>query len=746
MLASFGVIFFTQGALAQTSTLESGISQLGGFFNTPHGDTYSSILLNQLFGPLFPTPGNERAATLFSRLIGVINIAMISVAGILLFYNTVVALLQTAHEGVVFGGRFSSLWVPLRILFAIALLLPVPGLGGYNLIQTSVAWLVRGPTVVASELWKFGAEELISGDIPMVISGSQLDPEVFKTVYRNQLCVKLADYQLEAANSPLRIEFQEKVFDTSRLYISNLGNSNEGICGSYSLPEIPPYIIKLEPEHAFPITATFNNLHLDVLRSLIRQVNEIVDLQWRVFVENSNERPDITHEIQQIFMEINRRLSSGNNSIKELVSGNELSEGSARKIIKDFIGGSNCQPTNTLERSYSNCSGEGWLGAGNWYMTIARLNNEVTGLLKATLGASESTYINDENNALNRSVVRETDDRSFLIRLFNSVDEGKYLHLSEANRIWNTLNNNMERATINLATSGFIIPGSVLDSSINGEGALLGKIWKVGFADGIETMIANLSPSRWSDDPIIGVVNIGHWYLDAAGALIVGSSIASLLASSVSTTVTFLIAGPLVAVGISLSFILPLLPFFFWIVGLAGYFLLVVEAIVGSSLWALAHFRLDGDGLSGHFGQRGWLILFALLTTPPLMVLGYFVGMILFKITTALLDAGFYFAMGSLVNSSPIVGIFGLIATGFLLVMAYITIIERSFSLIVEFPNRVLSWVGGNVDLVSGGEYSKFEAGGKVISSSMGKGFTQFGSSLSRGLNTVNAKGNNRNN
>ena len=662
------------------------------------------MLLNQLFGPIFPTPDNERTATLFSSLIGIMNVAVISVAGILLFYNVVVALLQSAHEGVIFGGRYSSLWVPIRILFATALLIPVPGMGGYNLIQTSVAWLVRGSTVMASELWKFGADELISGEIPMVVSGSQLDPEVFKTVYRNQLCAKLANYQLEAANSPLKVEFRENVYENYRVYISYLGDRNEGICGSYSLPEVPSYISSLEPAYALPIRDKFNELHLEVLNTLIHQVNLVINYQWSELVEKSEEPPEITNVIRRIFNDINLRLSSGNNNIRELVSGNELQEGSARKIIRDFIGGSNCTLSTSPENSYSQCSGEGWLGAGNWYMTIARLNTEVAGLLKASLGASESAYINNEVNTLNRSVVQETEEIGFFSRLFRSVDDGKYLHLAETNRIWNALNGNMERATINLATSGFLIPDSIFGISTDGEGGLLGKIWKVGFAGGIESMISNLSPSRWSDDPIIGVVNIGHWYLDAAGALIVGSSVASLLASSVSTTVTFLIAGPLVAVGISLSFILPLLPFFFWIVGLASYFLLVVEAVVGSSLWALAHFRMDGEGLSGTFGQRGWLILFALISTPPLMILGYFVGMILFKITTGLLDSGFYFAMGALVNSSPIVGIFGLIATGFLLVMAYIAIIERTFSLIVEFPRRVLSWIGGDVDLTSGGE------------------------------------------
>ena len=719
---------------SQTTSLISQPPDLREFFNTPYGDNYSAVLLNQIFGPLFPAQGQAPEATLFSTLVGIMNGTVLGLAIILFLYNVVIATLQTAHEGNLLGSRYSSLWVPIRLLLAVLLILPVPGLGGYNLLQSGIAWLVKGSTVAASEVWRLGSQDLISGEIPIIKSSFTLDPELFKVAYRNQLCVKIANYQLREAESQLRVEFKQIDASQSTTFMSHLDNKQEGICGSYSIPEIPHYIQKLPSEFSAPIASAFRTLHTTILNRLITRVNDIIDDQWEQFVVQSISLEDFSGLIQETLNDLNQLLADGNRQINQLIVGSNQQNGSARQLIKDYLSGSDCNFLEDHRTNRTMCTGEGWIGAGNWYMTIARLNTEVVGLLKASIGATDTHYINKQKNSLNQTIVVEADEISNFQRFFMAVNGNKYLGLDETQKIWGVLTSELESSSLNLAASGFNIPEVILEASTTlGGGGFLGKIWQVGFADGVEAMIANLSPSRWANDPIVGIVNIGHWYLDVAGTLILGSAVVSLFSGSISTTVIFLIAGPLAAIGITLSFILPLLPFFLWIIAVASYFLLVIEAIIGSTLWLLAHLRMDGEGLSGNYGQRGWMILLGLLLTPPLMVMGYFVGMILFKITATLLDLGFYFAMSALVNSSPIVGIFGLIATGFLLVIAYIAIIERSFSLITHFPNRILMWIGGDVDLSHSEEYSRIQSGGRILSSSVRGGIAQLNGKLQGG-------------
>ena len=616
------LIAMTVGASAQAPTLSP--ETFSGMFGTEFGDSYSSILLNQVFGPLFPSAGASSEATVFSKLIGFINLAILAVGGIVFLYSVTAGLLQSAHEGEILGRRWSSLWAPLRVLFAAGLLAPVPNLGGYNAIQGGIAWLVKGSTTMASEIWGHGAQLILSGEIPVVGAPSRPDGGLFKSVYRNQLCTRIANFQLEAAGSPLRVTFREMRSDGGRTVISSIDGERSGICGSYEIPETPKYIERLDAAHAGAIEQVFRDLHMDALGILIRGADQIIVKQWPALIRSSD-FPDIGPDIEHAVRSARTHIVSGNNRIMQVVAGSGGKSGAARKVVADFITGGDCGGPDGNASRNGICFGEGWLGAGNWYMTVARLNSEAMGLLKASVSAKESRYITAESNRLNRSVVLAAEAPGWVQRVFSGPNADRYLHTQEAMRIWSAANEAMENASARLASAGFRLSEDVLEEAVlSGKPGMLGRIWKVGFAPGIEAMVENFSPSRWGDDPIVGIVNMGNWYLDVAGTLIFGSAAVSFLSSSIASTVTFLIAAPLAAIGISQSFILPLMPFFYWVLAVVGYFLLVVEAVVASSVWALSHLRLDGEGISGESGRQGWMMLLALLLTPALMILGYF--------------------------------------------------------------------------------------------------------------------------
>ena len=418
------------------------------------------------------------------------------------------------------------------------------------------------------------------------------------------------------------------------------------------------------------------------------------------------------------------RLASGNREILRIAGG----ANPAREIVETYITGGDC---GKAQAGTAECSGEGWIGAGNWYMLIARLNSETTGLLRASVSARESGYVGDNLNRLNRVVVLESDSPGWFRRNFGGVDEGKYLHLEEAARIWRAAEAELERSTSRLAAYGFPLPGSAAAAaSGNSSAGLIGQIWNISFAEGVKSMIENLSPSRWGEDPIIGIVNMGNWYLDVAGSLMFGSAAVSVVSESLANTTVFLIAAPLAAIGVTQSFILPLLPFFYWVFAVIGYFLLVAEAVVASSLWALGHFRLDGEGISGEAGRRGWLLLLSVTLTPTLMIVGYFIGIALFRIMTGLIDIGMFYAMSALTSASPLVAIFGLIASGALVIVAYVAVIEQSFSLVSEFPARALAWIGGDASLGDGPIRSRMLGSAGSVASAIGAGVSRLRGSI----------------
>lgn len=112
---------------------------------TGEGDSRSNSFLNMIFGPLFTGPNDE---TLISSLIANFNVLFFAVGCILIVYNIVVGVTETAHEGEVLGRQHSSLWVPLRTVLAAAALIPMPT--GYNGIQHAVAYAVNVGTATSS--------------------------------------------------------------------------------------------------------------------------------------------------------------------------------------------------------------------------------------------------------------------------------------------------------------------------------------------------------------------------------------------------------------------------------------------------------------------------------------------------------------------------------------------------------------------------------------------------------------------
>ena len=729
-LGAAGAAFAAGPADAQAAD-PNFTASIGDLFATEFGDLNSSVLLNQVFGPLFPSAAADAGATVFSALIGFVNLSVLAIAGVLFLYNAAAGVLQSAHEGELLGRRWSSLWAPIRLLLAVSMLFPIPGLGGYNAIQAGTAWLVRGATAMASEVWSGSARIVLDGGVPIAGPAARPDGALFKSAYRNQLCARIANHQFAAAGSPLRVALAEEDAGGTVEIVSRIGSKRDGVCGSYSIPRPPDYIAKYG-DGAAALEQAFRGVHADVLEILLRRADAILDRQWPALVSGSGTLPDITADIAAAMEAAGARLAEGNNEILGIVAGSGNGAGAAREVVEAFISGTGCRGPGGP--GSADCAGQGWIGAGNWYMLVARLNSETAGLLQARVSARESGYIGEELTRLNRAVAIEADSPGWIARVIAGVDADKYLHTEEALRIWSAGNAELDRSTARLAAYGFPLPASAAAHAAGpGRAGLIGRIWAVSFAGGVEDMINNFSPSRWGDDPLVGIVNMGNWCLDVAGSLLFGSAAVSLFSDSIANTAVFLVAAPLAAIGVTLSFVLPLLPFFYWVFAVIRYFLLVAEAVVASSLWALGHFRMDGEGISGAAGARGWLMLLSLTLTPTLMIVGYIVGIALFRIMSGLIDAGMFYAMSALTRASPLVAIFGLIASGALVVVAYIAVIERSFSLVSEFPSRTLAWVGGEAALDDAPAKSRISSGAGSVAAAIGSGAARLRNSVAGG-------------
>jgi conjugal transfer/type IV secretion protein DotA/TraY len=712
----------------------------GDLFGTQTGDAYSSILLNQMFGPLFPSAtaaeGSEGVRTVFSSIIGYFNVIILVVGGLMFFYNVTVGVLQSAHEGQVLGQRWSSLWAPIRVLFAVGLLVPVPNYGGYNLAQVGVAYVVKGSTNIASEVWKSSVDLILDGDIPIATSEPRFNPEHIRTLYENAACMNLLNYQYRTIKSPKIVDYQ--VTYTPFEDRSNIGllsasfpryrgltnvDNMAGICGAWYTPDVPAYLLRLldetegaERAAAQAIVERFAEGHRDIMvnvetavRALATGDSAAKPVRQDIFETTLQPLP-FTNQLIAISETANSELKALTDELR--ASAQATSGKSAYANLRSRITG-NCTEGSSGPTSSKGCYGEGWIGAGAYYTTLARVNAEINSLVTAqpkVLGRTFGTLTTQEQFVDNAGGGGWFWGRNASGQLLPSDEEAQRI-LTRYMELFSTSSAPLAALGYQMSTTDIISANAEAGDSTSG---LLDRFLS---AVNEEIQIAQAGLIRYFDpaaagqDPMIGLISTGGFLIGIGGAI--------LFVSIFSTTVA-VIAVPffsiLLAAGATLSFVLPMMPFFYWILGVTGYFLLVVEAIVAVNLWALAHMRMDGDGISGQAGQKGWLMLLALLMTPVLMVFGFLIGMGIFRISSNLISAGMFYAVSGISGGSNIlVALVGIIAFSIMIVTAYIFILERSFSLISEFPNRVMMWMGEGIQIGGGEDRIRAAAAGAAV-------------------------------
>lgn len=777
-IASWGLLLFLLVAfqalagpvLAQAGDF-TGIDPegVGGLFGSEYGDSFTSLFLNQMFGPLFPAADGSTADSIFSNIIGYFNVFILVVGGLMFFYNVTVGVLQSAHEGEVLGKRWSSLWAPLRVIFAVGLMVPVPNLGGYNVAQAGVGYLVKGSTNFATMVWTASAEMMLGDNIAVSTSPARMNVMILETLYRNEACMAIVNMQMEVIESPYRVSYvplaslpqeddswwrrispgnsTEIALDrhqrtwvtamTENGAIINADDPNQGarvgVCGKYVLPEDPIFIKNLDnaaassvPEDArAAIRESFLDAHSTAITSAITGVRDIIAMSSNVVVggdpvnptENdalSPNLPSYQSQFARLVVEINDKLSEDIQRTRALASGPGLENSNqyGRNALRARITG-NCSENGVSGAEFAqDCYGEGWLGAGSWYMLIAQVNNEIASLSNAEPEATGGVYLNDVSSESRALYIASGGESAGSGGWFgwgaSTGGEGEMASQEDATLIMARYMEVYTQSTQGLAALGFTLSpeaySSFRDMSGNGSHAAKFFDW-IGLSDKIygviEKMFLTTSPSNFADDPMIGTMEIGRTLVEVSTMAILTAAIVGTFASGI-VLPTVALFYPILVAGSAMAFVLPILPFLFWVLAVTAYFLLIAEALVAVNLWALSHMRMDGDGISGEAGSRGWLLLLALAFTPVLMIFGFVIGMTLFRVTTGLLDIGLYNAMQGIMNANIISALIGITVYSILIVISYMIILERSFSLVAEFPGKVLSWINVTASLDSG--------------------------------------------
>ena len=722
-------------------------------------DDLALRMLDQVFGiPDFFNSQDAGELPFHTSLHGLFqfySFALIVIGAVILVYFVFAIVAETAQTGTPFGKRYNHVWVPIRLIAAFGLLIPVQF--GFNSAQWITLYAAKFGSAFATNGWlEFNntlnaetyvetPEELIATpkvpanlrDIAAFMSeavGCQV-AYIIRTEGPNFIDVQ--GYLVRKENGGDAIDFTPNYqaaldhFDNGDIHIrfGHLSEQYHKTSGVY--PYCGEIVIPVTDVNE-PGTQIMNEAYYN----LIHQI-------WTVGIAG------LKFEATQI---VTKRLE--HNQIDDPPSGfkDGVVEAMEQVIFDAIEQAVVAQRQNiVIDPVYLTY---GWGGAAIWYNKIAQLNGSMISAVQNTpnikLRPSTMEFAKYKNiqETFNLTETAEFDWGSSKGKNdipTNAMDEQIGQALNDIHVFWvgdeDDTTHNIIIDTINLlfGTVG------LFDMCENEDIHPLAQISGLGKSL-LETAMRNIGLGLFGG--AIGLAGIGP-----------ATAMSSFLMSIASFTIM---------IGFILFYVVPFLPFLYFFFAVGGWVKGIFEAMVGVPLWALAHLRIDGNGLAGEAALNGYFLIFEIFLRPILIVFGLLASILIFGAMVTILHDIFYIVVsnlsgfdaedltlcGTTVTGDPQMGdleyfrgpIDELCFTIIYAILVYM-IGMSCFKLIDLIPNQILRWMGHGVSTFNDqagepaeGLSSRIAIGGSVMGGQLqgafGKGgFAGAAGSLAKAAN-----------
>ncbi len=727
----------------------------GGLFASPAPDTDIGLLLiDELIGKATRGEGAPHGSAL-GELFSIYSYGVLVIASFIVAWSIISIVVDTAATGKFFGGRHNPVWWPIRLVFGLALLVPLGH--GFSTGQYLVVQIAKWGSNLASNAWYIYVEAVVADGTRNYVANQYPTSQVFsdfKNIAKINLCRAavnkiLIDKEgmsdalshrnyiamtinpaLGASDAPRYVftfgEQGDAAGVSSTWWNPTTWRVDKDKCGTITLERPAARDPKLLT--ADPNDSDWNFLQL---ANQIMIASNIDDELFATYAELYSDAVNETETISQAFVET--YMSSGVD-----FSVGEISDTVTLEALKDRYDIYFRNLTDIIERVAEDENGQikstisevrqyGWPTAALWYYIISSSNQKLNDAYHPTAG------INVGYHDFKDSQCMSTGGRSRNTKGKCSPGAENL----ETQRVYQAFDEWWENQTsaLKLAIETDSSPAAedrillrALDEEGEGEASVPtnAEEFKSKIADEynvsniMEYMVDDIHHAGFENNvhPIVLMANIGQKMINYAETIILSGlgvaatfailsslpvvgSIAAVLSQLIAmiSGMAFLIVGPLMIGGVILSIILPMTPFIRFVFAISGWMIAIIEAVVMVPIVAIGHLRTDGEGIMGPMVQGVYVMMLQLLVRPVLIVIGLVLSMFLVEVTVGYINTMFFAMLDTLpVGSSQgwfLSSLVRFVGFGVMYGVLMYGLINSSFKLVDILPEAVVKYLGG---------------------------------------------------
>lgn len=725
VLAAF-IAFLGSAAFAQTQApagmqTPQGIQSLEsiqtGIFrpSIPAGDTIAQTIFS-----ILPTPSIDPSAktnagetiggmnaqkfnSTFPAIVGVFNIVIMIMGMAMLAYQGVVWWIDFGNEGKADtqGSGMTAIWSPLRFSLGLLMLAPVPGGAGWTPMQYAVAGIAKLGYNGGDYTWQY-IVGLSAADKrqPLVPPINPKLPEMIANVGMIEACRVVSNFfagtREDISNLPFMV-WQSEITDKQAIsrvvpnpaFVQAIPRLREmqNYCGEIVI--LRPIADKKQPsvtdEMAF-------NANVAALQVVANNANEFsTALIGLIFNRNEETLRGFAIAADSF---VRRGVDAYSAKLAEVQS-------------KILAGGDNKN-----EAAFQTTAAHaGWTNAGYFFLTYTNISS----------GAAQV--------ARNLPRVTPPDlEKTLHPQYRGSVQAVKdLLHPAAQGGILLEVRKEFARI-VDPQEKDWQLAGTGQQSGVAGSAPSTGFGWFSNvsneFANIMRRIIdpTSVGAGTWNPNPIATMIETGHTIINWSAAIVFADALAPIAAAAAGTATAgplgtavgfvggliagkvasaamaplMVIAGPMLLIGIAYAYIIPMIVWAMWATVVLGWMMLIMEAILVSSLWALSHARMDGKSGFVENARHGYGVMLQLLIRPIIGSIAIPASIIVYSlIVNGVTNAAYKYSLPAMAADNAFGPIGAVVVVG-IVTLFQIALLVWCFNLPNIIFENVNGWLGLN--------------------------------------------------